>query len=498
MARRRGPLSGLRSLIDFLAAPLRGAPGRSLQPHLHTEKVRVDVLDDPHSDPDPSARPRPAQPSAGGALTPTATPTAPPPEEWQFRQSVLLRKSGLSSSTLVWAAVLFTGGAVVWALVAPLGESIAVVGKLEPGSSVKRIDTPVPGIVEAVLVREGERVRQGQPLVRFDLREARSALLSAEAVRNRLLSENAMHRSSLGESDPTVLSANQRLQLDSQQRDILSRRQAALADLAKSQARLQGLQATLTTARDVARRYGDLASTGAVSEVQVLESVNKVQQLEAERNAEQREQARLQAVLSNTEANPGVDLRPKIEANLQRISELDRDITQARLRLQYGVLKAPAAGEVFDITVGPGSVVQIAQTDVSKPVMKIVPLDSLQAKVYLPNTAIGFVRLGQRADISLDTFNASDYGRVQATVKRIGSDALTPDELTQALGANASGLYFPAILRLSRQSINLGQRSVPLQAGMSLTADIQLRQRRFINLLTSFFEDKRLNLERLR
>ena len=39
---------------------------------------------------------------------------------------------------------------------------------------------------------------------------------------------------------------------------------------------------------------------------------------------------------------------------------------------------------------------------------------------------------------------------------------------------------------------------VPLQAGMSLTADIKLRERRFINIFTGFFEDQRRNLERLR
>jgi HlyD family secretion protein len=81
---------------------------------------------------------------------------------------------------------------------------------------------------------------------------------------------------------------------------------------------------------------------------------------------------------------------------------------------------------------------------------------------------------------------------------RIGSDALTPQELAQALGSNANGLYFPAVLKLQRQSLQLRDRSAPLQAGMSLTADILLRERRFINILTSFFEDKRRNLERLR
>jgi HlyD family secretion protein len=130
--------------------------------------------------------------------------------------------------------------------------------------------------------------------------------------------------------------------------------------------------------------------------------------------------------------------------------------------------------------------------------MKIVPNDNLQAKVYLPNNAIGFVRVGQKADISLDTFLSSDYGRIPASVKRIGSDALTQSELIQALGSEAKGLYFPAVLTLKRQGLMLRSRTAPLQAGMSLTADIKLRDRRFISLITSFFNDKRRDLERLR
>ncbi len=440
---------------------------------------------------DPAATP--AEP--GGAITPQPM---PPAQEWSFNQPVLLRKTGLTSSLIIWTAVVFTGAGVVWAMVAPLSETVAVQGKLEPGSSVKRIDAPVPGVVEAVLVKEGVVVRFGQPLLRFDLREARSTLSAAEAVRSRLLNEIQVYRASLGEGNAAGLSANQRLQLDSQQTEISSKRRAAEEDLAKSRERLRGIQDTLATAENVASRYRDLSSSGAVSEIQVLESLNKVQQLRAERNSEQREIARLQAVLVNTRSTPGVDLRGRIEVNLRQISELDRDIAKARLQIQYGVLTAPAAGEVFDITVGPGSVVQQVQPDSSKPVMKIVPNDRLQAKVYLPNTAIGFVRVGQRADLSIDTYNSSDYGRIPATVMRIGSDALTPQELAQALGSNANGLYFPAVLKLQRQSLQLRDRSAPLQAGMSLTADILLRERRFINILTSFFEDKRRNLERLR
>lgn len=423
----------------------------------------------------------------------------PPPllQEWQFSESLQLRRSGLSSSALIWSAVVFTAAAVLWAVLAPLEETIAVPGKLQPTRSTLRVDAPAPGQVEAVLVKEGERVRQGQPLLRLDQREARSTLLAAESLRARLLTEIQMHRAALGESDARGLSPNQQRQLLNRRQDLISRRQAAAEDLRKSQERLRGLEASLATAAGVASRFRALQDTGAVSEVQLLETRNREQNLRTQLTMEQREIVRLQAVLRGMEANQGLELRQRIEDNLNRISELDRDIRQARLRLQQAVLTAPARGRVFDLSVGPGSVVQQA-SDTSKPVLRLVPDDVLQARVFLPNRAIGFVRVGQRADLSLDTFPAADYGRIPAVVASIGSDALTQTELSQALGSTAQGLYFPAILRLSRQSLPLPGRSIPLQAGMSLTADIRLRQRRVIHVFTSFFEDQRRNLERLR
>lgn len=129
----------------------------------------------------------------------------------------------------------------------------------------------------------------------------------------------------------------------------------------------------------------------------------------------------------------------------------------------------------------------------------MVPQESLRAKVYLPNKAIGFVQVGQSAELSIETFPASSFGYLPATVERIGSDALTPEEQTQVLGTQAEGLHFPVILKLGRQSIPLPDAgSVPLQAGMALTADIKLRERRVISLLTGLFEDQRRNLQRLR
>lgn len=416
-------------------------------------------------------------------------------EPWSFNQPVLLNKTNRVSSALVWTAVGGTAAALLWALIAPLPQTIAVQGKLQPGASVREIEAPAPGVVAAVLVKDGQRVQAGQPLLRFDQRDATAKLTAATEIRSRLANENAVYRAILGELPATGLSPNQRQQLSSQSQAVAGRNTAASEELAKSRERLAGLRTSLSTAINIAGRYERLVAQGASSQVQLLEAQAKVDDLTAQINTEKRESARLSASASATTGGNEAELRSKIEANLRQIAELDKQISEAKLLITYNQLKAPTAGVVFDITVKAGSVVRDRS---EKPLLKVVPQDNLQAKVYLPNDAVGFVLPGQSADISLDAFAASDYGRLPAKVQRVGSDALNAEEQGRVLGTQASGLFFPAVLELKQQYLQVGQRRVPLQAGMTLTADIHLRNRRFINLLNGFFEDKRRSLERVR
>ena len=421
---------------------------------------------------------------ATGALT----------EPWSFREAVVLRPTGRSSRVLLYTALGFTGAGLLWLVVAPLNQTVAVQGKLEPDSKVKTIQTPVQGVVDAVLVEEGETVKAGQVLLRFDLSDAESKLKAAETVRSKLLDENRIYAVALGDRQATAgLTLNQQAQLRNQAADLISRREAAQEELARSQARLAGYRDALATATNIAARYEQLARTGAVSEVQKLETQAKVDELRSNVEQERREQARLKAALRSSTAGPNAEYRGKIETNLRQVAELDRQIREAKLQLQYGELRAPASGTVFDLDARRGSVAQAAQ-----PLLKVVPNDALQAKVYVPSSAIGFIHAGQSADISLDTFPASDYGRLEAQLVRVGSDALTPEKQKEALGTEAAGLHYPAVLQLSRQTLQAGSRTIPLQPGMGLTADIHLRQRRMINVVAGFFEDKLRSLERMR
>ena len=212
--------------------------------------------------------------------------------------------------------------------------------------------------------------------------------------------------------------------------------------------------------------------------------------------AEEREVARLEAMASATVSGNEAELRQAIETNLRSIADLNKEIEQTNVLISNIEVTAPVGGTVFDLSVSRGSVVQ-SQGE-AKPLLKIIPASALQAKVYLPNSAIGFIRPGQRADVGLTSFPRDEYGFIPSTVQRIGSDALTPEEQQRVLGQNAEGLYFPAVLKLERQTLKAGQRNVPLQPGMSLTADVLLRERRFISTITGALEKRLRGLERMR
>ena len=414
---------------------------------------------------------------------------------WSFNQPVLLKKNRRTSSVLVWTLAGGTAFATGWAFLAPLPQTVAVQGKLQPASGVQAIEASVPGVVDDVAVVEGQRVARGDLLLRFDARDAETRLNSAQRNRDRLQNQVTINRVVLGEQPESSLSANQKALLKSQRQDNDGHLEAESAAIRRSKVRIAGLRQSLSTAEMVADRYQTLQREGASSELQVVAALAKVTEFRTSLDAEEEELIRLQSRRDADQGGREARLRKEIEANLNRIASLDTEIRKAEVLLSRISVQAPISGLVFDLNVSRGDVVLGGKG--VKPMLQIIPEDDLQAKIYIPNEAIGFIRKGQRADISLAAFNASDYGYLPATVQRIGSDALTPKEQQRELGQDAKGLYFPATLKLESQALTVGQRSVPLQPGMSLTADLHLRTRRFISAITDMLDDKRRSLQRL-
>ena len=169
------------------------------------------------------------------------------------------------------------------------------------------------------------------------------------------------------------------------------------------------------------------------------------------------------------------------------LADLRSQRTELNVNIRYQEIRAPEAGIVFELKARARGFV--AQT--SEPVMKIVPFDKLEARVEVPSTDIGFVTVGKPADISIDSFPATDFGVLQGRVRRIGSDALPPDQLNPFYRV-------PVDISLNSQQLQLKSgQSLPLQVGMSLTTNIKLRKVTYLQLLLGDFKDKATALRRL-
>jgi HlyD family secretion protein len=357
----------------------------------------------------------------------------------QESEDVVLQQSRLWARSITWALVAMTGFALGWLALAQTEEIVTAPGKLEPLGVVKDIQMPVGGVVEKVMVKEGERVKRGQVLLRLD----------TEATLDRQQS-----------IEKTISFKGQQLLL---KREELAR----YLDVNDTEQRV--LRQGLALEKEVLSRLETLNREGATAELQYLQQRNKVQEVEGKLQETKADRLRQQAILQQG-----------VRQLQSELADLRSKLIELNVNIRYQAIRAPEAGVVFELK--PKARGFVAQT--SEPVMKVVPFDRLEARVEVPSTEIGFVSVGKPADISIDSFPATDFGVLQGTVRRIGSDALPPDQIKQFA-------RFPVDIRLNSQQLKLKSgQSLPLQVGMSLTANVKLRKVTYLQLLLSTFKEK--------
>ena len=359
---------------------------------------------------------------------------------------VVLQQSRFWARGISWALMGVTGFALGWLALAKTEEIVTAPGKLEPLGVVKDVQMPVGGVVDQVLVKEGDRVKKGQLLLKLD----------TEATQDR------------------KASVEKTIQFKEQQ---LSLKQVELTRyLAVNDTEQQVLRDSLALEKEVLSRLDKLNREGATAELQFLQQRNKVQEVAGQLEQAKVERLRQQAILEQGAR--------ELSSNL---ADLRSKLIELNVNIRYQAIRAPEAGLVFELK--PKSKGFVAET--SEPVMKIVPFDRLEARVEVPSKDIGFVQVGKAADISIDSFPATDFGVLQGTVRKIGSDALPPDQLKQFY-------RFPVDIRLNSQQLKLKSgANLPLQVGMSITANVKLRKVTYLQLLLSDFKDKAKSLQRI-
>ena len=355
--------------------------------------------------------------------------------------SELLRPSKSWLQATIWTLLGTAGFAIAWLAIAKTDEVVVAPGKLEPLGSVQDIQMPVGGVVQDILVKEGQQVKADQILLRLDteadldLRESLDESIALKQEQLNLKQEERLQYLELNSTEQRVLRENLELQ------------------------------------QELLERFRDLAEQGASPEIQLLQQADRVQQVEGQLEKITVDRNRQLALLDQ-----------QIQTLKSDLSRLGSDRTGQVVKLRYQEIRSPVDGIVFDLK--PSATGFVARG--SEPVMTIVPIDTLEARVAVPSNKIGFIHQGQPSDLSIDSYRATDFGVLEGVVRKIGSDALPPDPTT-----GVPGYSFPVDIQLKSQSLVLKDGQVlPLQVGMSLTANIKLRKVSYLQLLLGGLRDR--------
>ncbi|QPN62528.1 HlyD family secretion protein [Synechococcus sp. CBW1004] len=347
---------------------------------------------------------------------------------------------------ITWTLIGVAGFGIAWLAIAQTEEIVTVQGKLEPLGVVKDVQVPVGGVVDRILVKEGDRVEKGQALLLLDTeatRDRRAGIIKSISLKQQQLALKRVELDRFLDGNTT-------------QQEVLAK--------------------NLALENDILQRLEFLSKEGAAGELQYLQQKNRVQDVNGRIEQTKADRLRQEAILNQ-----------EIKQLQAELSDLRNSLTELNVNIRYQKITSPDSGLIFELK--PKAQGFVAQT--SEPLMKVVPFDKLEARVEIPSKNIGFVSVGRPVDISIDSFPATDFGVLQGTVRSIGSDALPPDQVTQYP-------RYPADIRLNSQQLKLKDGTIlPLQVGMSLTANIKLRKVTYLQLLLNQLQDKAKSLQQI-
>lgn len=351
----------------------------------------------------------------------------------------------------------------------------------------------------------GSRVTAAELEIRQIEKQLQQASLQLRAERSQLQEDQKILAGLLGRNEAALVEAEKSLAIEA---GIVNSMTPLLEEGALARLQVEKQQQSLND------RTQQLIEQKVNTVVEVDRQKQQIESRQAEIQRLETEQVRLQSLISqaqarlaNTSAVTDKDIYDRLADNNKRLAEIDSQITKiivdndkrltelngqierAKVNLGYQEITSPVDGVVFDLKATPGYVTPPNQTE---PLLKIIPADSLVAEVDVTNKDIGFVRTGMPVDVRIDSFPYSEFGGVDGEVEYVGSDALPPDQTYQFY-------RFPVRIKLDSQELVSHGREIPLQSGMSVTANIRVREKRTVmSIFTELFTKKIESLETVR
>jgi hemolysin D len=435
--------------------------------------------------------------------------------------------SPVAIALLVFICALFAAG-LAWSYFGWLDIHAVAQGKIQPSGRSKVIQPLEPGKVVAVWVENGSRVEAADVLLELDptetladrLAQARDLEASnAEIARRQVAIRLA--REEAGTTPTIAFAAGMDESVRLREQNVLaadlaqlqSARESLRAQLGERQAQKRRLLMSMTAREQLLKilreRVDMRESVDAKGHGYRAKVIDALQELERELTnlaSEKGQLAETDAAVLSLERKLEEATANFIADNTQKGAEAERkrdrlaqELVKAQSKNDRTRLRAPIAGTVQQLSVTTvGQVVGSGQ-----PLMTIVPLDApIEVEALIFNKDIGFVEPGQPAVVKVEAFPFTRYGTLEGIVAKVSRDAVDERDATNLgdaaavtrpqgapaatmPGARTQSLVFPATVTLSRGSMAIDGKEVPLSPGMAVTVEIKTGQRRAIDYLLS-------------
>jgi HlyD family secretion protein len=430
-------------------------------------------------------------------------------EDWQDFLPPLIRLQHAAPNPqgrrVLWAMLAMIAFLIVWALVGRLDIVAVADGKLVPAGYLKIVQPAEAGIIKEILVREGERVRAGQVLMRMDalITDADLEAIATEHLRKKLALARIDAELSGQPFRPAIpapvallreVSAQYRANRDAlaaaleEERSRLGKAQQELSAARQQQARLE---AVLPHYREQDKAYEKLVRDGFAGALmgsdKRRERIEKEQELATQAHLVASAQASIEQSkkkLRQIEADYMRQLHAERNETQSQLDKLAKELEKQQYRRALLELKAPQEGVIKELaTHTAGTVVQPGTLLAS-----LVPADEpLKAEVWVSNEDIGFVRPGQAVKLKFAPYPFQKYGMGRGTVEHVSADAQSEDEVRDK-GVAASGrppLRYKAHIALDAGALEMDGVRYPLAVGMRTVAEILLGERTVAEYLLS-------------
>lgn len=380
-------------------------------------------------------------------------------------------------------------------------------GRIVPATRVQIVQPEFTGTIEALLVRNGQTVAKGDPLVHFDATEARAQLSALTARKNQLVVEairlsallelfdaqrqnmiaasdkvlDAFDRTPDAQSNPLALVQRQLLraeldQLINAEAEHAARVDAFDADLDVIEAQLTGIEERINIQQQRMVTTQELVDREAASRARLLDTEedlgslrNAHEVLRRQRAAALRNARVVEQSFQSANAGRAAEVAARLSAIAVETATLDEDLRSARRRVSTATLIAPTDGIVDRLEVHTiGGVVEGGA-----PLMHIVPTGStLEIQARFSNKDVGFMAVGQQANIRLHPYPSERFGVLVGRVSDISADSI--EFATDEWG------YQAIIVPDTPELLHAG-RSFALRPGMTASVDVTTADRRVLS-----------------